>query len=320
MSPLLHEPLAEQHKSHSHHSHDKAHNEHKHHSHSGCAHQHADTRNGDKKLLAITITLTGTMAIIELIYSLITSSLSLLSDTLHMFSDTFALALSLTAIYLAQNLKNQNLGFGYYRLEVLASFTNALTIFLSAIFIGFKAINRLFLPHDVDAHTMLPVAVIGLIINLIAALIMTKGSNSLNMRSALLHIIADMLGSIAVIIGAIVMMMFGIFWIDTILAIIIAGSLLYHCIKLLKESSFILLEGANINLNELKEDLLKNQDVVSIDDLHVTQITENMLVATMHVKLKNKALFSKVSESINNLVLHKYKIAHTTIQPSWQGE
>ncbi|BCX78613.1 cation diffusion facilitator family transporter [Campylobacter sp. 19-13652] len=290
------------------------------HSHAHGTHAHADPRSTDKKLLIAAIALTATMAIIELIYSLISGSLSLLSDTLHMFSDTLALALSLLALHLAQRLKSKNLSFGYYRLEVLASFTNALTILLSAAFIGVKAIERLLAPQSVDAGAMLPVAIAGLVINLIAAAIMAKGSNSLNMRSALLHIIADLLGSVAVIAGALAMMMFGIYWLDALLAILISASLLRHSVQLLKQSGFILLEGSTCDLDEIKNTLLQNENIASIDDLHVTQITENMLVASMHVRLFSGVKFEKVSDFISLLLLEKYGIAHTTIQPCWKGE
>lgn len=302
---LLHEPLTKAH--HDHHDHD-------HHDHN---HSHADARSADKKALCIAIALTFTMAIIELIYSFISGSISLLSDTLHMFSDTLALGLSLLAIVLADRLKSDKFSFGYYRLEILASFTNALSIFILVIFIAIKALGRAFMPQEIDAHSMLPVAVIGLIINIVAALIMMRSSQSLNMRSALLHIISDLLGSVAVIIGAVAIMLYEIYFIDTILALLISITLIKHSVALLKSSSVILLEGSMIKLEEVQRDILKVAGVKSIKDLHITQITENMLVATAHIVLQKDAPFEQISSKISKMLLKNYHIAHSTIEPSW---
>ena len=125
------------------------------------AHNHADVRTMDKKILTISLTMTASMMFVQFVYALLSNSLALLSDTLHMFSDVFALALSLFALIAVQKWQNEQKTFGYFRLEVLVAFINALSIILSAIFIIYESIYKLFYPEEIDAKTMIIVAFFG---------------------------------------------------------------------------------------------------------------------------------------------------------------
>ena len=306
---LLHEPLKHTHKQE--HDHEKE-----------CHHTHADARSVDKKILKISFLMTFSMMIVQFIYSLLSGSLALLSDTLHMFSDVFALALSFLAIIATQKWQNEQKSFGYFRMEVLVAFINALTIIFSAFFILYEGILKLINPSEIDAKTMIIVASCGFLINAINAFMMLKGADleNVNMKSAFLHMLSDLLGSLAVIVGGIVVYFTGFVLVDTLLAFVLSLMLLKWAFKLLKQSANILLESSPVNLEEVKRTLLANEKVLEVKDLHITQITNKMLVATTHLSLNLKDLkeFDSLAKNLSKELLHKFEIGHTTIQPSFK--
>jgi len=293
------------------------HSGHKEHSHSD--HSHFDARRDDKRILVISLLMTGSMMVVQFIYSLLSNSLALLSDTLHMFSDVFALALSFLAILAVQKFKSEQKTFGYFRLEILVAFINALTIILSAIFIVIEAIDKLFNPSAIDAKTMLIVAFAGLLVNAFNAFLMYKGANldNVNIKSAFLHMISDLLGSVAVIIGGILVYYTGFVYIDTILALLLSLLLLRWAVILLKQSVHILLEGSPVDVVKVKTLLLDQKEIVEVIDLHIYQITEKMLVASMHLKLRCENLgdFEEIARKISQKLLDEFEIGHCTIQP-----
>ncbi|EKG1205839.1 cation transporter [Campylobacter jejuni] len=305
---LSHEPLANKSCNHNHEEHS-----HEHH------HSHADARSMDKKILKISLLMTFSMMLVQFIYSILSNSLALLSDTLHMFSDVFALALSFLAIIAVEKWQDHQKTFGYFRLEVLVAFINALTIILSALFIIYEAIEKFINPKEIDAKTMIIVAILGFLVNGINALMMFKGANleNVNMKSAFLHMMSDLLGSLVVIIGGIAVYFSGIVYIDTILAIVLSILLLRWAIILLKQSANVLLESSPVDIEKVRQVLLLNPSVDEVVDLHITQITNKMLVASMHLKVKVCDLkeFEKLSQDLSHKLLHEFEIGHITIHP-----
>ena len=185
---LAHEPLFQKTKHYEHtHNHSAEHN-------------HTDPRFMDKRVLKISLIMTSAMIIIQFIYSLLSNSLALLSDTLHMFWDALSLVFSLLAILAIQKWQNHQKTFGYFRLEILVAFVNALTIIASAIFIIYEGIAKLFNPQSIDAQTMIIVAFIGFLVNAFCAFLMFKGANldNINIKSAFLHLMSDLFGSVCV--------------------------------------------------------------------------------------------------------------------------
>lgn len=263
--------------------------------------------------------MTFSMMLVQFIYSLLSNSLALLSDTLHMFSDVFALTLSFLAIIAIEKWQDHQKTFGYFRLEILVAFINALTIILSAIFIIYEAIEKLINPSSIDAKTMIIVAVLGFLVNAINAFMMFRGANleNVNMKSAFLHMMSDLLGSLVVIIGGIAVYFSGIVYIDTILAIILSLLLLRWAITLLKQSVNILLETSPVDIEEVKQALLLNSKVEEVIDLHITQITNKMLVASIHLRVNIDDLkeFEQLSYDLSHDLLHRFEIGHITIQP-----
>lgn len=306
---LAHEPLLNQHK----------HCHHNHHEHS---HEHADVRTMDKKILKISLFMTASMMIVQFIYSLLSNSLALLSDTLHMFSDVFALALSFLAILAVQNFKNEEKTFGYFRLEILVAFINSLTIILSAIFISYEAIEKFLNPVEIDAKTMVIVASIGLLVNAFNAFLMYKGANldNINMKSAFLHMISDLLGSLVVVVGGIFVYYTKIYYIDTVLALILSFLLLRWSIKLLRQSVNVLLESSPVKIDEVRTVIFKEAGVKEILDLHITQITNKMYIATMHLEIDKEKImdFQNLSKNIAKKLHDDFEIGHCTIEPLWK--
>lgn len=283
------------------------------------SHSHADARNMDKKILKISLFMTAAMMVVQFVYALLSNSLALLSDTLHMFSDVFALALSFLAILAIQKFKNEDKSFGYFRLEILVAFINSLTIILSAIFIVYEGVEKLFRPEVIDSKTMMIVAFFGLLVNAFNAFLMYKGANldNINIKSAFLHMISDLLGSVAVIIGGVLVYFTQIYYIDTILALILALMLLRWSVKLLRQSVNVLLESSPVSLSKIKKAVLAQEGVEQILDLHVIQITNKMYVATMHLKIKDPAKFQSLSKQIAQMLLKRFDIGHCTLEPSW---
>ena len=282
------------------------------------AHHHADVRTMDKKILTISLTMTASMMFVQFVYALLSNSLALLSDTLHMFSDVFALALSLFALIAVQKWQNEQKTFGYFRLEVLVAFINALSIILSAIFIIYESIYKLFYPEEIDAKTMIIVAFLGLLVNAFNAFLMFKNANldNLNIKSAFYHMMSDLLGSVVVVVGGVAVYLSGIFYIDSLLALILAFLLLRWAVILLKQSANILLESSPVDINAVKAMILEDERVEEVFDLHITQITNEMLVATMHIKTPLVSLdeFELLSQDLAKNLLEKFHIGHSTIQ------
>ncbi len=263
------------------------------------------------------------MMVVQFIYALASNSLALLSDTLHMFSDAFALILSFMAILATQKLRSEQKTFGYFRLEVLVALINGLTVMLSAAFISYEATHKLINPSSVDAATMLVVATIGLCVNGLSGFLMFKGGNleNINIRSAFLHLLSDLLSSIAVIVGGVAVYFTQIYYIDTILGLFIALLLVRWAFLLIKQSVNILLESSPIDIKRVRAEISGFEGVAKIEDLHISQITNKMFVATMHLQVRSDSVaeFEALSRQISSVLYEKFDIGHCTIEPSFVG-
>ena len=200
-------------------------------------HGHSHGENANARQLGIALTLTGTFLVVEVIYGFLSGSLALLSDAGHMLTDVMALALSLFAIRIGQRAADRKRTFGYRRTEILAAAVNAGVLFAIGLYILFEAYGRLREPVDVETTPMLIVAVLGLLVNVVSARILVGGSqNSLNMKSAYLEVMGDLLGSVAVIAGALIIRFTGLTWVDPVLGALIGLWVLPRTWTLLKAS------------------------------------------------------------------------------------
>ena len=284
--------------------------------HHGHDHSHAVVTEGNARKLTIALILTSTFLVIEVIAGLITQSLALLSDAAHMFTDAAALAIALAAIQIAKRPADNKRTFGYQRFEILAALFNASMLFFVAMYILYEAYQRFTQPPEIQSIGMLVVASIGLVINLISMkILMSSATESLNMKGAYLEVLSDALGSVGVIIGAVIIYFTNWYWVDTIIAVAIGFWVLPRTWILLKQSINILLEGVpeEVDIEKLRNDLLALDGVESIHQLKVWAITSKNIHLTVHLFAPNadrKQLHYAAAEMLS----HEHGIAEVTLQ------
>jgi cobalt-zinc-cadmium efflux system protein len=264
--------------------------------------------------------ITGSVMIVEVIGGILTRSLALLSDAGHMFTHFFALGVSFAAIRIACTAPCHHRTFGFYRAEVLAALFNSLFLFAVTAYILYEGVKRLAHPEPVLGLQMLVVAVIGLAVN-VASVLILRGSarDDLNIKGAFLHVMADTVSSIVIIVGAIVIYFSGWNVIDPLLAIGISAVIAVWAWGLLKDSINILLEVAprGSTADDVSAELRKAiPEIREIHDMHIWVITSNMYSLTAHITLDPAAAAEArgILERINRILDEKYDIEHTTIQ------
>lgn len=279
-------------------------------------HNHGDLAQGNAKKLALALGLTASFLVIEFIAAIWTQSLALLSDAAHMLTDVIALAIALIAIKVGQRPADNKRTFGYQRFEVLAALFNASLLFLVAIYVLYEAYIRLSQPPEIQSMGMLIVASIGLLVNLIAMKILFSSSNSsLNMKGAYLEVLSDALGSVGVILAAILIYFTGWYIVDSIVAVLIGIWILPRTWLLMKQSIHILLEGVpeEIDIEQLRADLLALDGVEDIHKLKVWAMSAKNIHLTVHLyapRADRKALYQEAVA----LLSHDYKITEITLQ------
>ncbi len=281
--------------------------------------EHSHSHNGNKKALIISFILIASFMFIEFIGGYLTNSLALLSDAGHMLSDAVALGLSLSALIFGAKAATPSKTYGYKRFEILAALLNGVVLILISIFIFKEAIERLSTPPQVIGKGMMIISVIGLIINIIVAWILhSQGSTeeNLNVRSAFLHVIGDLLGSVGAIIAALLIIFFGWYIADPIASMIVSVLVLYSGWNVLKESINILMEAkpANIDSNKVIS-LLKSVDgVEDVHDLHIWMITSDFSSMTVHLKVRRDADRDLILERAKRSIDKEFGLKHVTIQ------
>ncbi|QKF76545.1 cation diffusion facilitator family transporter [Arcobacter defluvii] len=300
---------------------------HHHHDEENCSHHHEhehghshDHRGTDKKVLKWALSITLLTMFLEFFYGFLSNSLALISDAIHMFTHSFALIISLIAIILASKKAPLSKTFGFYRTEVLAAFINGITIVLSIIWILYEAVERFLNPQTIDIKTAMIVAIIGLVINIITGVILMQGDkNNINLKSAFVHMLSDALSSVAIIIGYIIIYFTSWYFIDVILAVIVAIVIGKWAIDILKNSTNTLLESSPLDITIVKEFIERNEKVIELHDIHIWEITQDMYNMTAHVKIDKKDLeeYENILHEINHDLKEKFKIVHTTFQFEW---
>ncbi|GHF58365.1 cobalt-zinc-cadmium efflux system protein [Deinococcus metalli] len=275
---------------------------------------HHHGQEASARQLTVALALTGSFLIVEVVYGFLSRSLALLSDAGHMLTDVTALALSLFAIHIGRRAADRRRTFGYRRTEVLAATLNAGLLFAVGIYILVEAYQRLTDPVEVQTLPMLVVAVLGLIVNLISARILMAGSQgSLNVRSAYLEVLSDLLGSVAVIVGALAIRFTGLTWIDPVLGALIGLWVLPRTWILLRSSVNVLLEGVpeGLDLDALRAELAALPGVQEVHDLHVWSVTSGEHSLTVHlVGTESVGVLTAAAAE----VAERYEIEHVTVQ------
>ncbi|SHE13995.1 Cadmium, cobalt and zinc/H(+)-K(+) antiporter [Chlamydia abortus] len=302
-----------------HHHHNHSHDHGHHHQHGHGHHHHDRSREGNKKGLTIALLITSGIMLLEFFGGLITNSLALLSDSGHMLSDASSLLLSLIAIWFATRPASSNKTYGFYRFEILAALFNGVTLFVIAGFITWEAIQRFYDPPTVASGSMMIIASIGLLANLLSAwTLMRKGDvkNNVNLRSAYLHVIGDALGSVGAILAGIIMLLFGWYAADPIISVLVALLILKSAWGIIKHTVHILMEGTPITIDqtEVKEALGSIDGVVDVHDLHIWTITSGLDSLSCHILIEDHMDSQKILQAAIHIIEEKFKIRHTTIQ------
>lgn len=280
-------------------------------------HSHALPQNKSEGRLWIALGLTSTFLIAEVVAGLLFGSLALLADAAHMFTDAAALGISLAAVRVAQRPADARRTYGYHRFEILAAAFNALMLFGAAIYILYEAWQRFRSPAEVQSGAMLVVAVFGLVINLVSMRLLSGGKDSsLNVKGAYLEVWSDMLGSLGVIVAAIVIRFTGWTWVDTVVAVGIGLWVLPRTWTLLKESLNVLLEGVpeGIDVEAVSAAMCSVPGVTSVHDLHIWALTSGKNSLTAHVVQAASSESQALRTSIQQVLAERFKVFHTTLQ------
>ena len=255
---------------------------------------------------------------VQVVTGIITGSLALLSDAGHMATDAMSLGMAIAAIQAASKARvHSQRTFGLYRLEILAALVNAALLFGVAGYVLFEAISRLRDAPDVASTPVLIVGVIGLVVNVVAFLLLRAGSKeSLNLPGAYLEVLSDMLGSVGVIVAAIVWGITGWSWVDPVIGAAIGVFILPRAWKLGREALRVLVQAApaRLDLTELQAELAGIGGVVDVHDLHVWTLTSEMEVATAHLMVAAGADSHAVLDRARELLAERHGIAHSTLQ------
>jgi len=289
------------------------------------SHNHSHKHNelsGRNLLISIILNVLITLA--QIVGGMLSNSLALISDAIHNLSDVISLIISYAANLLT-NRKQQTLEktFGYKRAEIIAAFINAATLIVIAIFLAIEAIKRFSNPQIIDSNLVIWLAALGILFNGFSVLLLKKdASHNMNMKSAYLHLLTDMLTSVAVLIGGLLMKYFQVFWVDAVLTIMISIYLLIMSWDIFKDSLKILMLFAptHIKINDIIDELSKNKAVRNIHHIHIWQLNENDCHFEAHVEFKKDIQLSKfdnISKELEIILLEKFQINHCTFQPEY---
>ncbi len=277
----------------------------------------------DTRLLAVAAAITVTFFVIELIGGILTNSLVLLADAWHMLNDCFALIFALVAAWVTRRPLNDRKTFGYHRAEILAAFLNGILLWVVVIFIFYEAFQRIQSPAVVDSLDMLIIAIAGFLANGLSAFALSRSRReSLNVKGAFLHVLADLLGSIVAILAGLTMYFTGFYQVDPLTSMIVGVLILFSSWKLVRESLNVLLEGVpyGIDLNQVEQKITRLKGVRGVHDLHVWCITPVKVCAlSCHVVVEEGTDRRKLMSEMIDMLKDEFGIDHTTIQLEDEG-
>jgi len=290
------------------------------HSHAhGHAHGHGHHHHGssNETRLALALAITATFMVVEVVGGWLSGSLALLADAVHMLTDAASLALALVALRVARRPADALFTYGQARYEVLAAFVNGLALLLLSGWIVFESIQRLLAPAPVIGTTMLVIAALGFVANLVTFLVLRDGEDTLNLRGAILHVLGDLLGSAAAVAAALVILATGWTPIDPILSAFVALLILRGGWRVTRESAHILLEGAprDLDTGALADDLAASvPGVVGIHHLHAWSLTDKRPVMTLHAVLDDVTDRDAALGAIQQHLKRQFGDVHATVQ------
>lgn len=289
------------------------------------AHKH-DTNPVSLPKLIFTIILNLIITAAQIVGGLISGSLALISDAIHNLSDSVSVILAWFAQVLSRKPTTLKSTFGYKRAEILAAFINSVALIAISIYLIFEAVKRLLHPEPVDPNWMFWLGLLGLVANGISVLILEREKNkNINIKAAYLHLLGDALTSLAVIVGAVLIWLYNIVWVDALVTILIGIYLLIHTWKLLKESVTILMQmaPADTDIQKIKTRLLQIEGLKNVHHIHVWNLTDKLLHFECHLNLEKDLYVSETGPICNQIrkILHdEFDVEHVTLQFEYGGK
>lgn len=274
-------------------------------------------RSADRRALTIALALTASYTVAEVVGGILTGSLALLADAGHMLSDNVSIALALFAVWIAAKPPTSERTFGFKRVEILAALANGATLVAVSLWIFYEAYHRLQDPPDVLGGWMLAIAVIGLVVNVAAALVLSRSrGGSLNLEAAFRHVLADLAGSIGVIAAAVVILATGWFYADPLISVLIGLLVLGSAWTILRDSTRILLEATprGLDADEIGGAIAEHAGVTDVHDLHVWEVTSGFPALSAHVLVQPGADCHGIRRELERILRERFEIEHTTLQ------
>ena len=278
------------------------------------------TQQVKTSVLGVAVLLTLGFSAVELIGGLLSNSLALIGDAGHMATDAASLLFALVANWLAREGADSHHSFGHARIEVLAAFVNALIMFIVLGWICFEAIDRLTNPHEVSGGSVMLIATIGMFVNIAVALSLSRDKKNVNTRAALVHVLGDLLGSVAAIISGAVIYFGGPVEVDPILSLLICALVAHAAWGVLKETVPVMLDAVpeGVNYEEVGEAIAGIPGVVSVHDLHVWVMSPGYSAISAHLKIDSHRSWPVILEEIRKNVKDRFAIEHMRYQPEWE--
>ena len=288
--------------------------------HHGHHHSHAELK-GRKLFLAVFLNCLITAS--QVVGGIISGSLSLVSDALHNFSDVLSLLVSYFAAVLAGKKASGKRTFGYKRAEIIGAFVNSATLIIVAVFLVVEAVKRFFDPQEVGSTLVIWLSALGILVNGFSVLLLRKDAGrNMNMKAAYLHLFTDMMASVAVLTGGILMKFFALYWVDPLLTIFIAGYLIYMGYDLLKDSTRVLMlfTPNSIEVQKIVDCISEIKPIANVHHVHIWQMNDDQIHLEAHVDFTEDislSEFDRVLEIIENEVRERFSINHISIQPEF---
>ena len=292
-----------------------------HHSH---IHIHKHEVKGKNLVYSIVLNLLITIA--QVVGGILSGSLALISDALHNFSDVLSLGFSLIAHKLSRKKASLDQTFGFKRAELIAAFINATTLVIVALLLIYGAITRFINPQPIKSNLVIWLAILGIAVNGFSALLLKKDAkHNINMKSAYLHLFTDMLASVAVLVGGLLMKFYGWFWVDSVMTIVIAIYLIVVGIDLLKTSTkmLMLFTPEHIDIKEIVREVHKIKGVNKLHHIHVWHLNDEELHLEAHLDCSEDikmSEFNDLLDEVEQVLFEKFHINHTNIQPEFKKE
>jgi cobalt-zinc-cadmium efflux system protein len=289
------------------------------------SHTHvADVTAQNAKRLALSLLLTAAFVVVEIIAGILGNSLALLTDAAHNFTDVIALGLSWYALKIALKPAHAGKTYGYHRVGILVALINSTTLILIALGIFYEAYRRFLLPPEVNSGILIGVGALAFIINLITAWMVKDGSeHDLNLRSAFLHLMGDVLSTLGAVIAGVIIFFTQWNWLDPLVSVLIGVFILYNAWGILRQTIHILLESSpeNIDVSKMVTDIRAVDGVRDVHDLHVWSISEDLRMLSAHIVIDDLpiSMCMSIQKNINEVLAHEYKIQHATLQMECEG-